>query len=63
MRIVQLVPSLEIAGLERLTVDLALCQKKEGHEPFIYCTSHAGTLAVEAEAAGVPRRNWPASRR
>jgi glycosyltransferase involved in cell wall biosynthesis len=56
VRIVQLVPSLEIAGLERLTVDLALCQKREGHDPFIYCTSHAGPLAAEAEAAGVPVR-------
>lgn len=56
MRIVQLVPSLEIGGLERLTLDLALRQKREGHDPFIYCTSHAGPLAAEAEAAGVPVR-------
>ena len=58
MRIVQLVPSLEIGGLERLTVDLALCQKAEGHDPFIYCTSHAGPLAAQAEAAGVPVRTF-----
>jgi glycosyltransferase involved in cell wall biosynthesis len=58
MRIVQLVPSLEIAGLERLTVDLALRQKQEGHDPFIYCTSHPGPLAAEAEAAGIPVRSF-----
>jgi glycosyltransferase involved in cell wall biosynthesis len=58
MRIVQLAPSLEIGGLERLTVDLALRQKKEGHTPFIYCTSHPGALAAEVEAEGIPVRSF-----
>jgi glycosyltransferase involved in cell wall biosynthesis len=40
--------------MERLAVDLARQQKAEGHEPFIYCTSHAGQLGPEADAANVP---------
>jgi glycosyltransferase involved in cell wall biosynthesis len=54
MKIVQLLPSLDLGGMERLAVDLACQQKDEGHEPFIYCTSHPGQLAPEAEAAHVP---------
>ncbi len=54
MKIVQLLPSLDLGGMERLTVDLARQQKAEGHEPSIYCTSHPGLFAPEAEAAGVP---------
>ena len=54
MKIVQLLPNLDLGGLERLAVDLACQQKAEGHQPSIYCTSHPGQLAPEAEAAGVP---------
>jgi len=54
MRIVQLLPTLDLGGMERLAVDLALQQKAEGHKPSIYCTSHPGLFASEAEAAGVP---------
>jgi glycosyltransferase involved in cell wall biosynthesis len=54
MKIVQLLPSLDLGGVERLAVDLARQQKVEGHKPSIYCTSYAGQLAPEAEAAGVP---------
>jgi glycosyltransferase involved in cell wall biosynthesis len=54
MKIVQLLPSLDLGGMERLAVDLARQQKAEGHEPSIYCASHAGQLAPEAEAARVP---------
>jgi glycosyltransferase involved in cell wall biosynthesis len=54
MKIVQLLPSLDLGGMERLAVDLALQQKAEGHEPAIYCASHLGDLAHEAEAAHVP---------
>jgi glycosyltransferase involved in cell wall biosynthesis len=58
MKIVQLLPSLDIGGMERLAVDLARQQKAEGHEPFIYCTSHSGHLAPEAEAVDVPVRSF-----
>jgi glycosyltransferase involved in cell wall biosynthesis len=54
MKIVQLLPSLELGGMERLAVDLARQQKAEGHEPSIYCTSHPGQFASEARAANVP---------
>jgi glycosyltransferase involved in cell wall biosynthesis len=54
MRIVQLLPTLEIGGLERLAVDLAVQQKIEGEQPFLYCTRHAGPLAAEAQAAEIP---------
>jgi glycosyltransferase involved in cell wall biosynthesis len=54
MKIVQLLPSLDLGGMERLAVDLARQQKAEGHKPSIYCTSDPGQLAPEAEAAGVP---------
>src|SRR5271165_1988846 len=40
--------------MERLAVDLARQQIAEGHEPSIYCTSHPGQFAPEAEAANVP---------
>src|SRR5580658_132833 len=56
MKIVQLLPSLDIGGVERLAVDLACRQKCEGHQPAIFCTSHPGQLAPEAEAAGIPVR-------
>ncbi|HSY98651.1 MAG TPA: glycosyltransferase [Terriglobales bacterium] len=54
MKIVQLLPSLEIGGMERLAVDLARQQKAEGHQPSIYCSSHPGQFAAQASAAGVP---------
>jgi glycosyltransferase involved in cell wall biosynthesis len=53
MKIVQILPSLDVGGMERLAVDLARQQKAEGHEASIYCTSHTGEFAPEAEAAGV----------
>jgi glycosyltransferase involved in cell wall biosynthesis len=54
MKIIQILPSLELGGMERLAVDLARQQIAEGHEPSIYCTSHPGQFAPEAEAANVP---------
>jgi len=54
MKIVQLLPSLDLGGLERLALDLALQQKAEGHSSAIYCTSHPGQWAPQAAAADVP---------
>jgi len=54
MKIVQLLPSLDVGGMERLAVDLARQQKSEGHQSSIYCTSHPGQFAREAKAADVP---------
>jgi glycosyltransferase involved in cell wall biosynthesis len=54
MRIAQLVENLDIGGLERLAVDLAIAHRKAGHESSIYALFAPGALAPEAEAAGVP---------
>jgi glycosyltransferase involved in cell wall biosynthesis len=56
MRIVQFVNNLDMGGLERLVLDLAHCQLADGHEPAIYCLTHPGRLAAEAEATGVKIR-------
>ena len=54
MRIVQLVEHLEMGGLERLVVDLAVAHKTAGHQPLIYCLHEPGMLAAEARAADIP---------
>ena len=54
MNIVQLVENLEVGGLERLTVDLAVTHRSAGHQSSIYCIFEAGALAAEAEASGIP---------
>src|SRR5579872_1246877 len=56
MRIIQIVESLELGGLERLAVNLAVEQKRRGDDPQIYCVCRRGSLADDAEAAGVPVR-------
>jgi glycosyltransferase involved in cell wall biosynthesis len=54
MRIVQLVETLEVGGLERLTVNLALSQRTTGHEVSVYCLFGAGPLRAELDGAGIP---------
>lgn len=54
MRIVQLLETLDIGGMERLALDLAIRQKLEGHQPALYCAVHGGALADVAAAAGIP---------
>ena len=58
MRIAQLVNNLDMGGLERLAVDLALCQVADGHDAFIYCLTHPGRLANEAAALGITVRSF-----
>ena len=58
MRIVQLVNNLDMGGLERLAVDLAQCQVANGHQAYIYCLTHPGRLAAEAERAGICVRSF-----
>jgi glycosyltransferase involved in cell wall biosynthesis len=53
VRIVQLVESLELGGLERMALDLARALKAEGHQVSIWCLFHRGFLAAEAEASGI----------
>lgn len=56
MRIIQIVESLEMGGLERLAVNLAVEQKRRGDDPQIYCVCRRGRLADDAETAGVQVR-------
>jgi glycosyltransferase involved in cell wall biosynthesis len=56
MRIIQIVESLDLGGLERLAVNLAIEQKRRGADPQIYCVCRRGVLADDAEAAGIPVR-------
>jgi glycosyltransferase involved in cell wall biosynthesis len=42
-----------MGGIERLAVELAVRQKAGGHEPAIYCLTHRGAFADEAEASGI----------
>lgn len=56
MRIVQIVESLDLGGLERLAINLAIEQKRRGDDPRIYCVCRRGNLAEDAEAAGIPVR-------
>src|ERR1700722_5463764 len=53
MKIVQFVNNLDMGGLERLAVELAYLQKAAGHVPVIYCLTHPGRFAAEAEASGI----------
>ena len=53
MKIIQFVNSLDMGGIERLAVELAVRQKAAGHEPIIYCLTHRGDFAEEAEASGI----------
>src|SRR5690349_16720975 len=54
LRIVQLVENLELGGLERLAVDLAIAQQQAGHQAMVYCLHGAGPLTGALDAAGIP---------
>ena len=54
MRIAQLLENLNLGGMERLAIDLAVAHGRAGHTASIYTLFTSGTLATEAEAAGVP---------
>ena len=54
MRIVQLVETLELGGLERMAVDLMLAQHAAGHWCAMYCLFGGGPLSCDLERAGIP---------
>lgn len=54
MRIVHVVDSLEFGGLERVVTDLALEQKRRGHEVSVFSLMQTQGLRPELEAAGIP---------
>lgn len=53
MRLLHGVLSLDAGGLERVVVDLARAGRESGHEVAVACLDRPGTLAPQAEAAGV----------
>jgi len=56
MRIVQVVETLNVGGLERMAVDLAIEQLAAGHSPILYCIFSRGPFAEVASAHGIPVR-------
>jgi glycosyltransferase involved in cell wall biosynthesis len=54
LRIVQIVETLAVGGLETMAMNLAIAQRRAGHTPAIYTIFEAGALASRAEATGVP---------
>lgn len=67
MRIVHVVESLAVGGLERIVVALAAEQRSRGHSVTIVCLFRLGPLVDDAEQAGVSvacvdKRNGPDSR-
>jgi glycosyltransferase involved in cell wall biosynthesis len=54
LRIVHVVESLDVGGLEHMVVAMAAEQKRVGHDVRILCLWHTGDLAPKAEQAGVP---------
>ena len=55
MRILHVVGTLNIGGLERLVTELALAQQQRGQQPAVYCYSQqAGDLLRPLSGAQVP---------
>lgn len=53
MKIVHVVESLAVGGLERVVLSLASWQRRRGDASRIVCLFHEGALAVEARAQGI----------
>ena len=57
MKIAQILPALNVGGVETGTVDLAKALKKRGHEPLVI--SSGGPLVDELVKAGIPHIELP----
>lgn len=57
MKVMQLLPSLELGGTERGVVDLAKAMKKAGHNTII--VSSGGALVAELQRIGIPHYGLP----
>lgn len=57
MRIAQILPELNVGGVETGTVDLAKALKKRGEEPYVI--SNGGALVEELIKAGIPHLKLP----
>ena len=54
VRILHIVESLDVGGLERVVLALSDWQRRQGHEVRIGCLFHRGRLADSALQAGIP---------
>ena len=61
MKTLQLIPSLELGGVERGVVDLARAMKKEGHETVV--VSSGGSLVAELQRMGIQHYTLPVHRK
>lgn len=61
MRIAQILPQLNVGGVETGTVDLAKALKKRGDEPYVI--SNGGVLEEELVKAGIPHIKLPVHRK
>lgn len=57
MKVMQLLPALELGGTERGVMDLAKAMKKEGHEVVV--VSSGGSLVAELQRIGIPHYGLP----
>src|SRR3989338_6377764 len=57
MRIAQILPQLNVGGVETGTIDLAKALKKRGDEPYVI--SNGGALVEELVKAGIPHLQLP----
>lgn len=57
MRIAQILPQLNVGGVETGTIDLAKALKKRGDEPYVI--SNGGALVEELVKAGIPHLKLP----
>ena len=57
MKIAQILPKLNVGGVETGTVDLAKALKKRGDQPFVI--SDGGSLVPELVKAGIPHLKLP----
>ena len=61
MKVLQMLPALELGGVERGTVDLARALKARGEG--IVVMSSGGALVEELEKAGIPHYTLPIARK
>ncbi len=54
IRVVHVVLSLDIGGLERIVADLVRVGRALGQNPSVICLERPGTLAAQVESLGVP---------
>lgn len=57
VKVMQVLPALELGGTERGVVDLTRAMKKEGHETVV--VSSGGTLVAELQRIGIPHYGLP----